>query len=452
MALAEADLKKAVELEKEAEKQVFTTNQVFTLTIKSEVLREAVRKVGNSVSKNSPSQALQGIYFQVEDNKITLIGGNSNFYTKTVITDMESFRVQGEGGGLIFPGRKFVDLVNRVTGKHVTIEFNKLQTLIKFKGAKMSLAGLHLDQYPKLPSVNGQLSFSVPSAVLATMYRRTVYATSKSETRPVLTGVNHIVKDGIFRTIGCDSHRLAQQSYQLTGEVEDGNHVIPADSINEVVKHLKDVDMVTIRFDKSYVLYELDDTTIYTRTLHDQYPDTDRIIPPDFSTKIQFRAGELRELLSRATLYANDVGVTTAHILVDAKNGQVRFLSDPTQYGKFQEDIRPLSSEGKDIGTSFNVAYLLDMLGAISPEEQVVLCFTSPKTPFVIRVSGTSSSDLDLVTPIRTTYMKDSVVIEDFNPPEAEVDPFAEDVAAAAEQAQENGSGESEAVEGETNA
>src|SRR5690606_28208014 len=119
--------------------------------------------------------------------------------------------------------------------------------------------------FPRTPHVGESIvSLSISPDILSTMYERTIYAASAKETRPVLTGVHHVVKGNMLKCVSTDSHRLAQYVYELDEEYEEIKTTIPAKVLNEAKKHLDASEYeAKIHFHETQVVYEFDDVTLY---------------------------------------------------------------------------------------------------------------------------------------------------------------------------------------------
>ena len=71
-----------------------------------------------------------------------------------------------------------------------------LQTHIRSGKSEFNLIGSDPEDYPVLPDVKDEHSFSLPADLMKSIIRETVFAVSQQETRPILTGVHWEAKDG----------------------------------------------------------------------------------------------------------------------------------------------------------------------------------------------------------------------------------------------------------------
>ncbi len=96
---------------------------------------------------------------------------------------------------IVLQAKFFSDIVKKLPADMVEIEVDhRLQTVIRSGSSEFNLIGLDADEYPRLPVLEAENVFRIPTDFLKAMIRQTVFAVSTSETRPVLTGVNWMLK------------------------------------------------------------------------------------------------------------------------------------------------------------------------------------------------------------------------------------------------------------------
>ena len=185
---------------------------------------------------------------------------------------------------------------------------DNFQTTIRSGKSEFTINGLDANSYPHLPEIAGQNPFSISTDVLKQLIHQTVIAVSNQESRPILTGVHLVLKDGEMLAVATDSHRLAQR--KLTVSVpSDGNYdvIIPGKSLIELSRTLADdVETVEIRIAENQVLFKAGNLAFYSRLLEGNYPDTARLIPTSSSTQIEFNAPVLLAAIERASLLSHE--------------------------------------------------------------------------------------------------------------------------------------------------
>ncbi|CDQ41939.1 DNA polymerase III subunit beta [Virgibacillus salexigens] len=403
-----------VELNNEVEESLQTHVEV---QIKKDVMQNIIKRVERSKEKKGVVPIKQGIYLHFGEDQITARALNNDYSTQVIVKktkDNYTF-LEGASGGAVFMDPKLSSMVNSMPRKNIKLSIHASNAVISAGRTSFELKTLDSLEFPQfMDNIEGP-EVKLHSDVLKRMYVKTTFAASTLETRPALTGVQHKVKDKRFSLAATDSYRLATITQELDEEVEEINTVIPAPALSEIQKQLDDsVSQVSIRFSKSSVAYSFDNgTTIISRVIDSPYPDISKLIPDQFTTEIQFRVDEIRELVKRAMLVDQENSV---QLLVKAEALQARFISRESEKAGFVEDISPTEGEGKDVKLGLNIRYLLDTLNHHSPNSLIKMQFVSNSRPIIIRLVDGDQDNLDLVLPVKLAGNDnpEDVVIEDF--------------------------------------
>ena len=80
--------------------------------------------------------------------------------------------------------------------------------------------------------------------------------------------------------------------------------MIPSRSLRELTAVFSDdIEQVEVFFANNQILFRSEHISFYTRLLEGNYPDTDRLIPTEFSSEVTFKVAHLRQAMERARLY-----------------------------------------------------------------------------------------------------------------------------------------------------
>ena len=75
--------------------------------------------------------------------------------------------------------------------------------------SEFNLSGINAEDFPQLPTVEYQNSFSIPEGTLRSMISQTLFAVSQDESRPVHTGSLFVVEeDDKFTLVAVDGFRI----------------------------------------------------------------------------------------------------------------------------------------------------------------------------------------------------------------------------------------------------
>lgn len=377
--------------------------------MKFEIMRdwllEGLNDVMKAISQKVTNPILTGVKIEVNEKGLTMTGSDSDITICTFIPvekDGEQIIRVFESGSIILQAKVFSEIVRKLPTNEVTIEIeNGMQTHIQSGKSEFHLIGSNTDDYPVLPNVKDEYRFSLPSDLMKTIIRETVFAVSQQETRPILTGVHWETNTEKLICVATDSHRLARREITPENMPESPfSVVIPGKSLQELNKILPDnSDVVEIVIADQQILFKSRNVLFYSRLLEGNYPDTSRLIPAEYKTTVKVNGRSLLQAIDRASLLAREERNNIVRFSADSGKA-IEISSNSPEVGKVEELIEALDVSGEDLKISFSAKYMMDALKAIDGQD-IEIHFTGAMRPFILK-SADSESILQLILPVRT--------------------------------------------------
>jgi DNA polymerase-3 subunit beta len=375
--------------------------------IQRDLLVDRVQDVLKAISSRTTIPILTGIKINVTEDGVTLTGSDSDISIESFIpieeNDKQNVEVE-KTGSIVLQARFFGEIVRKLPGDSVELEvLDHFNTKITSGTAEFNLNGQDADEYPHLPQIDDDSSFSIPTDLLKEMIRQTVFAVSTQETRPILTGVNWKVENQELICTATDSHRLALRRAPIE-TIDTGltisNIVIPGKSLNELNKILDDTnEPISIVITENQILFKSNHLLFFSRLLDGNYPDTSRLIPNENKTEIVVSSKDFLHSIDRASLLAKE-GRNNVVKLATLDNNVIQVSSNIPEVGKVIEQIQGKFVIGEELKISFSAKYMMDALKAIDSTE-IKISFTGAMRPFLIRTLH-DESILQLILPVRT--------------------------------------------------
>ena len=241
------------------------------------------------------------------------------------------------------------------------------------------------EEFPELPKIEVEDSIQIEQNILKNMIRRTIFAVSTEENRPIFTGCLFEVVNNKLNVVAVDGFRLAWRTNFLNVEANDFSAVIPGKTLNEVNKIILDsFDIVKIGVSKNQALFEMDNCKIVTRILDGEFLNYSNVIPSNWETRVRVNKTNLQNCFERISLIsASSIEKEKKYpVKVSVDIGKLT-ISCTNQTGDAKEEMF-VSTEGKNIEAGFNPKYFLDALKVIDDEE-IFVDFGSNISPCVIR-------------------------------------------------------------------
>jgi DNA polymerase III subunit beta len=376
------------------------------LIIQRDMMTNAINDVNKAVSSRTTIPILTGIKISTHDSGMTLTASDSDISIEHTIPSEEDGNLYVDikkHGSIVLPARYLNDIVRKLPTEFVELSVNdRFLATIRAGKSEFNLNGLDAEDFPRLPQIEEEKVFSLPSDILKTMIRQTAFAAATTETRPILTGIMWSLNSDQLQFVATDSHRLAsRQSVVEAGtNISFQNIVIPSKSLQELSKVLPDNDaFVDIVVTDNQILFKTERILFYSRLLNGTYPDVNRIIPQQSKTEVILPTKEFLHAIERASLLAKDGKNNVVKCSVDPE-ANMEISSNSPEVGKVTEEIAAISVDGEELKISFNAKYMQDTLRVIDSDE-VKIKFTGAMSPFIIQPTD-NDRILYLILPVRT--------------------------------------------------
>ncbi len=347
---------------------------------KDKILK-ALNSVIKAVASKTTMPILEGILIQTNDNEI-------KFTTYDLEIGIEYIMEAEitEQGSTVVNAITFSEIIRKLPDTEINITLNDSNLLvIECEGSLYKLATMNPEEFPELPQISIENSISIEQNILKSMIRKTIFAVSIEENRPIFTGCLFKTLGNKLNVVAVDGFRLAWNSTTLSNNKNDFSAVIPGKTLNEVNKIILDsFDTITIGVSKNQALFEMDNCKIVTRLLDGEFLNYENVIPANWETRIRINKNSLQDCFERISLISASSTEKEkkypVKVLIDI--GKVT-ISCTNQTGDAKEELY-VSTEGKNLEAGFNPKYFLDALKVIEDEE-VYVDFGSNISPCVIR-------------------------------------------------------------------
>ncbi|MEY8347931.1 DNA polymerase III subunit beta [Bacillus cereus] len=371
--------------------------------INNECFNKAISEVSKAVSLKTPFPILTGIKLIAEKNCLILVGSNSDIVIEKIIplmiNDVKVLEVY-KTGSIVIPAKYLSEIVKKLPHDiHVKVNGKQFVT-IQSDEIVINLNGFNTEEYPSLPQIDEAKYTKIPSIELIEAINQTVFAVSKSESRPVLTGVNMSFKENQLSCVATNSHRLALRELAIETNV-NGSFIVPGASLNELIKLIKnEIGEIHIYMTDSYIVFKSDTISLFSRLIEGNYPNISGLLPKDSKTIIILDTIQLLKGIDRACLFANEWRNNKVNL--EIKDGtKIRIFSNSSELGEIEEtqNIKMISGE-TELSISLDGSFLIDALKVIK-EEEIRLSFDGSMRPVLIEPVD-NSLYRHLISPVRS--------------------------------------------------
>lgn len=355
---------------------------------------DAVLKMQKIVGAKSSIPVLEGILLSVEKGLLTLSSYNLEMGMKK-----EIYASCEQEGDIVINARLLAEILRKLRGIDVEIECDdRLVCHIKSGEAVFDIMGMQASDFPEMPSLTDGENLILKGEDFVEMVKGTIFAVSQIEgTRPILTGINISVKDGVLQFVAIDGYRLAIRRKNINIE-NNTEFIVSGKALNEVVKLIdENTENIEIKVGKRLILFKIDGYVFISRLLEGEFVNYEKIIPTEYKQCIEIENGEITDSIERVSLLINDTFSTPIRCAFyhDELN-----ISCATSLGRAKEKLN-IELEGEDFEIGLNSRYLLDALKACESDKIVIKFNGSNAGVTITPAENEDNKMLYLIMPMR---------------------------------------------------
>ena len=353
----------------------------MNIVCEKENLIKAIISVAKIASSKTTMPILEGILIETKNGRLKLTTYDLELGIE-YITDCEII----EEGKSVINAVMFSEIIRKLPDTQISIKTNENGLLvIECEGSLYKLATMNPEEFPSLPEIIVEKSISISQNVLKNIIKKTIFAVSLEETRPIFTGCLFEVKDNKMVVVAVDGFRLALKNAYLENQITDFKAVIPGKTLNEINRIIAfSDDFIKIGISKNQALFEMENCKVVTRLLDGEFLNYENVIPKDKATRVKINKESLLEAFERTSLLSMSSTEKEkkypVKLVIELDKIIISCIS---QTGDAKEEIF-VETEGESLEIGFNPKYFLDALKNIEDEE-IYIDFGSNISPAVIR-------------------------------------------------------------------
>ena len=372
------------------------------LTIKKDLLLDALNKVSKAISTKNLIPVLAGVKFELKKKKLTLTASDNDITIQTCIecNDNEDFIIEREGS-IIIQGKYILDIVRKLPDKFINIDVvDELKILIYTENSEFNLNGISESEYPNIGLEESKKKVLLKAGVFKSIVNQTAFASSNEESKPVLTGINFNIVGDMLECNSTDSYRLARKLVRLDKESEENyNIVIPSHNILEFTKILgDDEEIVELHVFSNKILFKNGNLKFESRLINGTYPNTSNLLPDDSFLVVKTNLNEFYNVIDRVSILTSDKEKNI--VTLETIGNNLILKSSSLEIGRVEEKMTISKNCDEDIKISFSAKYMMEALKSF-PTEKVEIAFVGEVKPIILRAVDDDSLT-QLVLPIRT--------------------------------------------------
>lgn len=372
------------------------------ILIKREVLLTEINKIARISNNRSQIPTLSGILFNVQTDKLILIGSDPDqtISIQSEIKENEILKITKTGKFLV--KSKFIsEIIRKIEGEFITLEVVENQVLrINSENFDSQLNTMVAEEYPEIDfDEDGQI-YKIKSNWIKEIINQISFAAANKEEIKVLTGICFKNVNKKLKIIATDAFRLAQKEIS-DFDFPDFEIIIPAKTIQELSKIINDNLIIDLIINDQSIIFKNDNIILKSKFIQGIYPNTDKVIPNKFKINIKINLNYFLNVIDRANILATENSISTIKMTITKE--KINIESKTIEVWNCNETLEnfeiDFDGEVAEQVISFNCQYMLDALKSFKVEK-VNLGIIDNESPIII-TSLLENNLLQLVLPVR---------------------------------------------------
>jgi DNA polymerase III subunit beta len=375
------------------------------LLIERVSLLNSLSMVQGIVERRNTVPILGHVLLEPQEDRLVLSATDLEVGITTQITAKTS-----QPGSFTLSARKLFEIVRETEGEKVTIKtLDNDWFELRCGRAKFKMMGLDPRSFPAMPSPNGKndselhntvkSELKLPSAQMAAMIDKTIFAVSPDEARYNLSGVYIVApEDGAVRMVATDGHRLSIIDREAAGFSMENGVIIPRKGLAELRKLLDQTNESEAQLivDGQLAWLRRENTELSMRLVEGEFPDYKGVIPSQSRYEIHVGRDALLNAMRRVAIFSNERyhGVKLAFA-----NDTLTVSSTSPDLGEASETL-DIVFNGEEFSIGFNTLYIQQVLNVIPGDGEAILHLSDEVTAGIITTS-TDSKYQYVVMPMR---------------------------------------------------
>jgi DNA polymerase III subunit beta len=363
------------------------------IIVSREALLKPLQAVSGVVEKKQTLPILSNVLLTIKDDNLLLTG------TDLEIELVGFVRIEQKTaeGATTVSARKLFDICRTLPeGILLRLTLEKNYLVVRAGESCFMLNTLPAQDFPSLEDSDYPVQFTIKQSHLKNLLTRTYFAMGQQDVRHYLNGTFLDIGQNSIKSVAADGHRLALATIQdeKIGHVE-ARVILPRKSVLELIRLFSgdgECD-VTIHIGDSRFRALSADYIFTSKLINAQYPDYNKLIPRGTTVAIGDREA-IKQALVRASILSNE---KFRGVRFQLEPSKLRITANNSDQEQAEEAVA-LDYAGQALEIGFNVAYLLDVVSAITAK--TIRCvFSGPNDGVLIEAEGDQS--MYVVMPMR---------------------------------------------------
>ncbi|MHC5074224.1 MAG: DNA polymerase III subunit beta [Planctomycetota bacterium] len=334
-------------------------------------LAEAFSLLTSVVPARTPKPILRCVRINASGKEVQLFATDLEVGISYSVSEVQ---VEQEGEAVV-PADRLAAIVRESADEVLKFEVEETTCTIMGSDSRFTVYGHSPDQFPAVPSFDGEPDVKIPLENLQLGIEQCLFATAKESTRYAINGVLWEAKGKKLNFIATDGRRLAKSRINLTAaadkNLEQSKIIVPAKTMSLLDKiGGSEKETVNVKLVGNQIIMSCTNAIISSSLVEGNFPKYEDIIPTDYDKKITLATDIALSAVKRAALLTSE---ESRGIKISIEEGKITLSGRAPEAGDARIEMK-VEYKGEPIEIGFNPQFLTEVLRVIrSPELELEL-------------------------------------------------------------------------------
>ncbi|HOP85230.1 MAG TPA: DNA polymerase III subunit beta [Syntrophorhabdaceae bacterium] len=339
----------------------------MNIIIGKNILYDPVTKLAPISEKRSTMPILSNLFISFGSEK-SYIYANDLDIIAVAYLDFQS----EEDINILINGRRFYEILREMNEEAIEMELMENTLKIKQKNTEYILSIQDPNDFPDMTDIEETNEVKLDGDILLELIDKVSFATSKDETRYLLTGMYMEGKENTIIAVGTDGFRMALLTRETEGMYDFEGIVIPQKTLQELKRIIDEKDKVSLFIGENNIKFSTGKIMLISKLLEGKFPDFKNVLPEKNKNIALIDKKLFLKGLKKISAIVDKYELVNLSMY-----NNIMELKAESDIGSAKELIE-IEYNGKDISMNFNINYLMEMVTHANTEMIIIKAPDSP--------------------------------------------------------------------------
>lgn len=364
------------------------------LRVNRQEMAEALKAASSIVTLRTTKDLLKCVRLEAGSDVLLVSTTDLEVGLRTAVTQVEV----DEPGTTLAVAETLSQIVSECADELLTLETSGNMLHLRGSGSHFQVVTQDPEEFPPVPSLEGEPDFTIERETLARLIEWTVFAAARESTRYAINGVLWEIQEDKLLLAATDGRRLSLAHGALqSGKAGSTTRIIvPGKALSLFVRLSMHADAsVGVKMTGNQLFLSAAGAQISSSLVEGNFPKYQDVVPSDCDRTATLNTQEFLSALKRVALLTNE---ESKGVRLAFGEDSLTLSSRAPEQGEATVSM-PVRFSGEPLEIGFNPVFLTDILRVIR-EEEIAFEMKDHNRPGVVR----SGSDFSyVVMPVNLT-------------------------------------------------